>query len=224
MGVALFGLAPLRRGRGGRCARRWPDARAAGSCTSSTRTSTSPTRCAAPAGWRRRAVIVEEGDALAAEKGAPRRWLMMLRAELAFEAGEWEAAEAALPSPGRPAMGTTFINDSLRRIELALGRGDHDVARAAARRGRRRRRRHARAAVDRPAGLAARGARAPHRRPRRGPRGDRRRARPARLLLAGRRPDGPRGRDRRARRGRRRRAGARPRRGPVVRGRHAPRR
>ena len=74
-------------------------------------------------------VIVEEGDALAAEKGAPRRWLMMLRAELAFEAGEWEAAEAALPSPGRPAMGTTFINDSLRRIELALGRGDHDVAR-----------------------------------------------------------------------------------------------
>ena len=74
-------------------------------------------------------VIVEEGDAHAAEKGAPRRWLMMLRAELAFEAGEWEAAEAALPSPGRPAMGTTFINDSLRRIELALGRGDHDVAR-----------------------------------------------------------------------------------------------
>ena len=54
---------------------------------------------------------------------------MMLRSELAFEAGDWEAAEAALPSPGRPAMGTTFINDSLRRIELALGRGDHDVAR-----------------------------------------------------------------------------------------------
>ena len=63
-------------------------------------------------------------------KGAPRRWLMLLRAELAFEAGDWDAAEAALPSPGRPAMGTTFINDALRRIELALGRGDHDVARA----------------------------------------------------------------------------------------------
>ena len=73
--------------------------------------------------------VVEEGDKLAAEKGAPRRWLMMLRSELAFEAGDWAAAEAALPSPGRPAMGTTFINDALRRIELALGRGEHDEAR-----------------------------------------------------------------------------------------------
>ncbi|HEY6886924.1 MAG TPA: AAA family ATPase [Solirubrobacter sp.] len=73
--------------------------------------------------------VVEEGDQLAAEKGAPRRWLMMLRSELAFEAGDWAAAEEALPSPGRPAMGTTFINDALRRIELALGRGDHDQAR-----------------------------------------------------------------------------------------------
>ena len=54
---------------------------------------------------------------------------MLLRAELAFEAGEWAAAEAALPSPGRPAMGMTFINDALRRIELALGRGDHEAAR-----------------------------------------------------------------------------------------------
>ncbi len=73
--------------------------------------------------------IVEEGDAHAAEKGAPRRWLMMLRSELAFEAGDWEAAEAALPTPARPAMGMTFINDALRRTELALGRGEHDVAR-----------------------------------------------------------------------------------------------
>jgi DNA-binding CsgD family transcriptional regulator len=73
--------------------------------------------------------VVEEGDRLAAEKGAPRRWLMMLRSELAFEAGDWEAAEEALPTPGRPAMGTTFINDALRRIELALGRGEHEEAR-----------------------------------------------------------------------------------------------
>ncbi|HWK28118.1 MAG TPA: AAA family ATPase [Solirubrobacter sp.] len=73
--------------------------------------------------------IAEQGDRLAAEKGASRRWLMLLRSELAFEAGDWAAAEAALPSPGRPAMGTTFINDALRRIELALGRGEHDEAR-----------------------------------------------------------------------------------------------
>ena len=116
-------------------------------------------------------------------------------------------------------MGTTFINDALRRIELALGRGDHERRARAARRGARRRRRQPRAAVDRPARLAARRARAPHRRPRRRPRRDRRRARPARLLLAGRRADGARGRHRRARRGRRRRARARPRRGPGVRGR-----
>src|SRR3954453_8818517 len=73
--------------------------------------------------------VVEDGDRLAAEKGAPRRWLMMLRSELAFEAGDWEEAEDVLPSPARPSMGTTFINDSLRRIELALGRGDHGLAR-----------------------------------------------------------------------------------------------
>ena len=54
---------------------------------------------------------------------------MLLRSELAFEAGDWAAAEAALPSPGRPAKGTTFINDALRRIELALGRGEHERAR-----------------------------------------------------------------------------------------------
>ena len=73
--------------------------------------------------------IADEGLELAAARGTSRRWLMLLRAELAFEAGEWAAAEAALPSPGRPAQGMTFINDALRRIELALGRGEHDAAR-----------------------------------------------------------------------------------------------
>lgn len=73
--------------------------------------------------------VVEEGDAHARERGVSRRWLKLLRAELAFEAGEWDVSEAALPSPARPAAGTTFINDALRRIELALGRGDHDTAR-----------------------------------------------------------------------------------------------
>ena len=74
-----------------------------------------------------------------------------MRSELAFEAGEWDAAEAALPRPARPAMGTTFINDALRRIELALGRGDHD-GRARCSTRPRTWPRHARAAVDRPLG------------------------------------------------------------------------
>jgi DNA-binding NarL/FixJ family response regulator len=73
--------------------------------------------------------IAAEGDEIAAAKGLPRRWLMLIRAELAFEAGDWDASEAALPSPGRPAQGITFVNDALRRIELALGRGDHEQAR-----------------------------------------------------------------------------------------------
>jgi DNA-binding NarL/FixJ family response regulator/tetratricopeptide (TPR) repeat protein len=74
--------------------------------------------------------IAEEGVAIAREHGRQRRWNDLLRSELAFEAGDWAAAEAALPSAARPAMGTTFLNDALRRIELAMGRGQHDRARA----------------------------------------------------------------------------------------------
>jgi DNA-binding CsgD family transcriptional regulator len=73
--------------------------------------------------------IAEAGVAIAREHGRQRRWIDLLRSELAFEAGDWAAAEAALPSPARPAMGTTFLNDALRRIELAMGRGEHDRAR-----------------------------------------------------------------------------------------------
>src|SRR4051794_7390712 len=74
--------------------------------------------------------LAEEGVALGAEHGRRRRWNDLLLAELAFEAGDWAASEAALPGPARPAMGTTFLNDALRRIELAMGRGEHDRARA----------------------------------------------------------------------------------------------
>jgi DNA-binding CsgD family transcriptional regulator len=73
--------------------------------------------------------IAEEAVAIASEHGRQRRWNDLLRSELAFEAGDWAAAEAALPAPARPAMGTTFLNDALRRIELAMGRGDHERAR-----------------------------------------------------------------------------------------------
>jgi DNA-binding CsgD family transcriptional regulator len=73
--------------------------------------------------------IADEGFAKLSERGYPRRWLALMRSELAFEAGDWAAAEAVLPSPGRPSMGMTFVNEALRRIELALGRGDHERAR-----------------------------------------------------------------------------------------------
>ena len=161
--------------------------------------------------------VVEEGDKLAAEKGAPRRWLMMLRSELAFAAGDWAEAEAALPSPGRPAMGTTFINDALRRIELALGRGDHDEARRLLDEAR-----DVAADTREPQWIGPLGSLRAELERRTGDldaarAGDRRRPRPARLLLAGRRAHGPRGRHRRARRGRRRGTRPRSRRGPVVR-------
>ena len=73
--------------------------------------------------------IADEGFAKLSERGYPRRWLALMRSELAFEAGDWAAAERLLPSPGRPTMGMTFVNEALRRIELALGRGDHETAR-----------------------------------------------------------------------------------------------
>ena len=73
--------------------------------------------------------LADEGFAKLTERGFPRRWLALMRSELAFEAGDWAEAERLLPSPGRPTMGMTFVNEALRRIELALGRGDHELAR-----------------------------------------------------------------------------------------------
>ena len=128
MGVALFGLA--RYDEGERALREaLARMRERGLCTISYSHVNLADSLASAGRLAEAREIADEGDAHAADKGAPRRWLMLLRSELAFEAGDWAAAEAALPSPGRPAMGMTFINDALRRIELALGRGDHDVAR-----------------------------------------------------------------------------------------------
>ncbi|HEX6020728.1 MAG TPA: AAA family ATPase [Solirubrobacter sp.] len=73
--------------------------------------------------------IADDGFAKLSELGGPRRWLALMRAELAFEAGDWAESKALLPSPGRPSMGMTFVNEALRRIELALGEGDHETAR-----------------------------------------------------------------------------------------------
>jgi DNA-binding CsgD family transcriptional regulator/tetratricopeptide (TPR) repeat protein len=74
-------------------------------------------------------VVADDGVARAREHGIRPRWPILVRAELAFEAGDWATAEAELPPPGRPAMGTTYVNEALRWIELALGRGDHERAR-----------------------------------------------------------------------------------------------
>jgi hypothetical protein len=56
-------------------------------------------------------------------------WLVILRGEPAIEAGEWDEAETILGSIGGRQIGNALVNLDLRRAELALGRGDHAVAR-----------------------------------------------------------------------------------------------
>ncbi|MEA2324376.1 MAG: hypothetical protein QOD81_4226 [Solirubrobacteraceae bacterium] len=56
------------------------------------------------------------------------QWVLILRAELAIEAGEWEQADRLLGEVRPRLVGTTLVNVALRRAELALGRGDHPAA------------------------------------------------------------------------------------------------
>jgi DNA-binding CsgD family transcriptional regulator/tetratricopeptide (TPR) repeat protein len=71
--------------------------------------------------------VVDEG--LSYELRPNRVWLLILRGELAIEAGEWDEAEAILGAIGERQIGNTLVNLDLRRAELALGRGEHASAR-----------------------------------------------------------------------------------------------
>lgn len=71
--------------------------------------------------------VVEEG--LARELRPNRVWLVVLRGELAMEAGEWDRAHAILDSIRGRQIGNSLVNLDLRRAELALGRGHHGQAR-----------------------------------------------------------------------------------------------
>jgi ATP/maltotriose-dependent transcriptional regulator MalT len=96
--------------------------------------------------WQQISAYVNLADALhlagrlgearaAAEEGLTREirtnnvWLVILRGELAIEAGEWDRADAILQSIGGRQVGNALVNLNLRRAELALGRGDHADAR-----------------------------------------------------------------------------------------------
>ena len=68
-------------------------------------------------------------DGLGDELRPARVWLLILRAELAIEAGEWDEAATMLEAIGERQIGNTLVNLDLRRAELALGRGQHDLAR-----------------------------------------------------------------------------------------------
>ncbi len=64
-------------------------------------------------------------------KDHDRIWLHLLDAEIAIDRGEWTEAAAILsgPSARRTGTGATLVNASLRRAELALGRGEDAVVR-----------------------------------------------------------------------------------------------
>jgi ATP/maltotriose-dependent transcriptional regulator MalT len=83
--------------------------------------------------WRGRGedalAAAEEGLAMAAEHGHFSRWLALVKAEIAFQLGDWDTTAALLPDHGRRLQHDTFVNDAHRRVELALGRGEHDRAR-----------------------------------------------------------------------------------------------
>jgi predicted ATPase/DNA-binding CsgD family transcriptional regulator len=81
------------------------------------------------AGRLREAQAIVEEALSDKESGISHVWLMILRAELAIDAGDWHEADAILASLRRRMVGTSLLNINLRRAELALGRGDHTSAR-----------------------------------------------------------------------------------------------
>jgi tetratricopeptide (TPR) repeat protein len=70
--------------------------------------------------------VVEEG--LARELRPNRVWLVVLRGELAIEAGQWDRAETILSSTRERQIGNSLVNLDLRRAELALARGQYERA------------------------------------------------------------------------------------------------
>jgi tetratricopeptide (TPR) repeat protein len=81
------------------------------------------------AGRTREAIaLARDGRAEIIAAGGWTEWLGMMLAEELFAVGEWEAAEASLPSPDERYVGTTRVYHDMVRAEIALGRGDHEEA------------------------------------------------------------------------------------------------
>ncbi len=71
--------------------------------------------------------VVDEG--LARELRPNWIWLAVLQGELAMEVGEFDRAQDILWSINRRPTGNSLVNLNLRRAELALGRGEAELAR-----------------------------------------------------------------------------------------------
>jgi DNA-binding CsgD family transcriptional regulator/tetratricopeptide (TPR) repeat protein len=77
-----------------------------------------------------RAVAAEGRQAVAGRRPVSMLWLDMKIAEIAFDVGEWEAAEAILPTPQRWTGTQSRVGIELRRAALAVGRGERAAAAA----------------------------------------------------------------------------------------------
>jgi DNA-binding CsgD family transcriptional regulator len=72
--------------------------------------------------------LLEEGMSAVSTADRSRLWLVLLRSEIDFELGDWDAA-AEVPSTRALVRGNTLANSRIRGAELALGRGDLETAR-----------------------------------------------------------------------------------------------
>ena len=59
-------------------------------------------------------------DVLGENDSRARAWLQLLLSEIRFDAGDWDAAETAIPRLERGNVGTLLLNQRLRRAELLL--------------------------------------------------------------------------------------------------------
>ncbi|HEX8855664.1 MAG TPA: AAA family ATPase, partial [Thermoleophilaceae bacterium] len=73
--------------------------------------------------------VVERGREVVSGFSRPRDWLLVMIAELKWQLGEWDEAEASMPPSERRYVATTTMYVLLQRATFALGRGDHAVAR-----------------------------------------------------------------------------------------------
>jgi ATP/maltotriose-dependent transcriptional regulator MalT len=73
--------------------------------------------------------VLKEGQRVTLEMSDRVDWLVVMISELSFAAGDWEGAQEAMPSTDRRYVGTSLLYLLLQRTAIALGLGDHDVAR-----------------------------------------------------------------------------------------------
>jgi ATP/maltotriose-dependent transcriptional regulator MalT len=74
--------------------------------------------------------VTREALELAADLPGEREWLTLGVGEIAFDTGDWETAQRTLPGADRRFQGRRELFVELRRLQLALGRGDHETAAA----------------------------------------------------------------------------------------------